>query len=235
VREAQGLTNTGRVRANNEDNLKVDPELGLYIVADGMGGAQAGEMASQLAIEAAVDAVKGNEVRNEESLYAAFVSANDAVRQMASSNPQLEGMGTTMVAALETPAGLSLANVGDSRAYLFENGQLRQLTEDQTWVQEVGRRLGLDEDKLKQHPMRHVLTMAIGVSDSPRIAVQTVEITPGSLLLLTSDGLHGPVPEEVLSRILSGPGDLNEKCAAMIQAALDAGGPDNITVVLVKF
>ncbi len=235
MREAQGLTNTGRVRANNEDNLKVDPELGLYIVADGMGGAQAGEMASQLAIEAAVDAVKGNEVRNEESLYAAFVSANDAVRQMASSNPQLEGMGTTMVAALETPAGLSLANVGDSRAYLFENGQLRQLTEDQTWVQEVGRRLGLDEDKLKQHPMRHVLTMAIGVSDSPRIAVQTVEITPGSLLLLTSDGLHGPVPEEVLSRILSGPGDLNEKCAAMIQAALDAGGPDNITVVLVKF
>jgi protein phosphatase len=235
VREAQGLTNTGRVRANNEDNLKVAPEVGLYIVADGMGGAQAGEMASQLAIEAATAAILGNEARDEQCLYAAFVSANDAVRGMASSNPQLEGMGTTMVAALETPSGLTLANVGDSRAYLFEDGRLRQLTEDQTWVQEVGRRLGLEEDKLKQHPMRHVLTMAIGVSDSPRIAVQTVQTTPGSLLLLSSDGLHGPVPEDVLCRILSGPGSLRDKCSAMIQAALDAGGPDNITVILVAF
>lgn len=235
MREAYGLTNTGKVRANNEDNLLVVPEMGFYVVADGMGGAQAGEMASHLAIEAAAAFIGQSATRDEHALYSAFAAANEAVRKAAASNPQFEGMGTTMVAALETIDGLVLASVGDSRAYLFKHGNLRQLTADQTWVQEIGRRLGLDEDKLRQHPMRHVLTMAIGVSDSPRIAVQTVQASPGSLLLLCSDGLHGPVSDARLSQVLGGPGDLPAKCRTLIQAALDEGGPDNVTAVLVAF
>jgi protein phosphatase len=235
VPKAVGLTNTGKVRRNNEDTFRADAELGFYAVADGMGGAEAGELASHLAVEAAFAAIGRTKSRDEQAMHSAFSAANEAVRRAAAANPRFEGMGTTLAAVLESPAGVVLASVGDSRVYLFKDGVLRQLTEDQTWVEEVGRRLGLAEDQIRQHPMRHVLTMAIGVSDAPRIAVRTIEPIPGSVLLICSDGLHGPVAEDTLCGILAGPGDLSAKCRSLIQAALDAGGPDNVTAVLIAF
>jgi protein phosphatase len=152
----------------------------------------------------------------------------------AASDPTLEGMGTTLVAALESGRDLLIASVGDSRAYVYRDSELKGVTEDQTWVNEVGRRLGIDEASLKTHPMRHVLTMAIGVSPEVRVHSYTLQPHTGELILLSSDGLHGVVEQGVIADTLSGNGSLQAKCERLIEAAKQAGGPDNITVVLLR-
>jgi protein phosphatase len=145
-------------------------------------------------------------------------------------------MGTTLVAALEIGENdLAIASVGDSRAYVFEAGKLRAITEDQTWVQEVGRTLGLDEVSLKTHPMRHVLTMAVGVGPAIRIRYYAVNLKPDTLMMLSSDGLHGVVPVENIESVLGEPdATVEEKCRQLISAAHDAGSPDNVTVLLIR-
>jgi protein phosphatase len=129
---------------------------------------------------------------------------------------------------------LQIASVGDSRAYVYDGTELTGVTEDQTWVNEVGRRLGIDEASLKTHPMRHVLTMAIGVSPELRVYSGTVRPSTGELILLSSDGLHGVLEPGVIAAQLAGNGSLEAKCKRLIEAAKQAGGPDNITVVLLK-
>ncbi|PYT18154.1 MAG: serine/threonine-protein phosphatase, partial [Acidobacteria bacterium] len=157
----------------------VAPSLGLYLVADGMGGAQAGEHASKLAAETVWEVVyKSAGAAGAETLINAFEEANRRVMDAASADPEMEGMGTTLVAALETGGDLIIASVGDSRVYIYEKDNLLTVTEDQTWVNEVGRRLGLDEDSLKSHPMRHVLTMAIGVSEQLRVHTYLLKPLP---------------------------------------------------------
>jgi protein phosphatase len=143
-------------------------------------------------------------------------------------------MGTTLTAAWRVGDELLLANVGDSRAYVYQDQQPHIITEDQTWVNEVGRKLGINEDQLKVHPMRHVLTMAIGVSDTLRIHSYAVPIQPGAQFLLCSDGLHGVVESRIIAEILSRNETLESKCHALVDAAKRAGGPDNITVVLLS-
>ena len=160
--EAFQLSDMGCVRTNNEDYCQIEPELGLYVLADGMGGARAGERASKLAVETVAETVLLAQNRDSQALLAAMEEANRRVIEAAQGDPSLEGMGTTLVAALETGEELSIASVGDSRAYLLDDRGLRPITDDQTWVNEVGRPLGLDEESLRNHPMRHVLTMAIG-------------------------------------------------------------------------
>lgn len=230
--EAIGLTDTGCVRTNNEDSFLVDRELGLYVVADGMGGAQAGERASKLAVDTVHEVISKAEAVDAETLMAAFREANLRVLDAAASDIQLEGMGTTLVAAVETADELLIASVGDSRAYIYDGARLIVVTEDQTWVHEVGRRLGLDEASLKTHPMRHVLTMAIGVSANLRIHTYALKPSAGTLLLLCSDGLHGVVEQAIILRTLASDADLEAKCKVLIEAARQAGGPDNITTVL---
>ena len=144
--EAFGASDPGCVRSNNEDYFLVIPAIGLYLVADGMGGAQAGEHASRLAAETIQQAVTQNgKAMDSDGLVIAFGRANQRVMDAAAGNPEMEGMGTTLVAALEKNGELLIASVGDSRLYTFENGNLNAVTEDQTWVNEVGRRLGIDE------------------------------------------------------------------------------------------
>jgi protein phosphatase len=209
--------------------------MGLYVVADGMGGAQAGEHASKLAAETLWDVVLQNpDSAASTVLVEAFREANHKVMEASMADSALEGMGTTMVAALERKGELWIASVGDSRAYLYDDGEFHAVTEDQSWVNEVGRRLGIDEDTLKNHPMRHVLTMAIGVSEQLRVLTYVVKPSPGMLLLLCSDGLHGVALEEEMKAALASKGSLEAKCEALIAAARDHGGPDNITAVLLK-
>ncbi len=229
--EAFGLSDPGCVRQNNEDCYLISPKDHVYIVADGMGGAQAGEHASKLAVETVASVIQNASLPDAETLFQAFREANARVMQAAASDPELEGMGTTLVAALEAGPELLIASVGDSRAYLY-NGELTSVTEDQTWVNEVGRRLGIDEASLKTHPMRHVLTMAIGVSPELRVHSYTVRPHPGEMILISSDGLHGVVEQGVIAEMLSGNGSLQAKCQRLIDAAKQVGGPDNITVVL---
>ncbi len=228
-----GLSNVGCVRRNNEDSLLLAPELGLFAVADGMGGAQAGEVASRMAVAAVKDWLEGTPERDAEALKAAVEHANRAILE-ASSDPTLKGMGTTLTCLQETRQGWLLAHVGDSRAWRVRDGRLEQLSTDQTWVNEIGRPLGLSEEALKQHPMRHVLTMAMGVGSTIRMQVEQIDFEPGDLILLSSDGLHGPVSEEKLLEILLRPITLDERAHYLIEAARDAGGPDNITVVLLE-
>jgi PPM family protein phosphatase len=233
--EAYALTDPGRVRSNNQDFFRIVPELGLYLLADGMGGARGGERASRLAVECVAEALARSPHRDAAALLSAVEDANQRVLNEATRDPRLEGMGTTIVAVLETkPNDLAIASVGDSRAYLFHHGELRSVTEDQTWVQEVGRPLGLNEESLKTHPMRHVLTMAVGVGVAIRIRYYAVELAGSDIMLLSSDGLHGVIGENRIREILGEADSLEQKCQALIEAANEKGSPDNITVVLIR-
>ena len=230
--DAFGLSDPGCVRTNNEDYFLLAPSLELYLVADGMGGAQAGEHASKLAGDTVAEYVWNAGETSGEILLKALAEANRRVLQAAGADPQLHGMGTTLTAAWRVGDELLLANVGDSRAYLYQEGQLHIITEDQTWVNEVGRKLGIAEEQLKIHPMRHVLTMAIGVSDTLRIHSYAVPLLNGAQFLLCSDGLHGVIDSKTIAETLAAEETLESKCHALVDAAKRAGGPDNITALL---
>jgi serine/threonine protein phosphatase PrpC len=232
--EAFGLSDPGSVRPNNEDCYLLAPEMGLFVVADGMGGAQAGERASKLAVDTLAGFIARSGRANAEVLAQAFQEANNEVMNAASNDANLEGMGTTLVAALEDGPEILIASVGDSRAYVYQGNELIGVTEDQTWVHEVGRKLGIDETSLRSHPMRHVLTMAIGVSPELRLHSYALKPQAGAEVLLCSDGLHGVVDEDVIAEALAGNGSLESKCRKLIEAAKAAGGPDNITTVLLR-
>src|SRR5579864_1275987 len=232
--EAFGLSYPGSVRNNNEDCYLLSPYTELYVVADGMGGAQAGEHASKLAVDTLADVIQNAQESGPEMLARAFQEANNRVMSAASNDASLEGMGTTLVAVLESGPEVLIASVGDSRAYVYQSGELIAITEDQTWVHEVGRRLGIDEMSLRTHPMRHVLTMAIGVSPELRVHSYALKPQPGDQILLSSDGVHGVVDAGVIAGALAGNGDLESKCQRLIDSAKQAGGPDNITVVLLR-
>ena len=235
--EAFAISDPGCVRTNNEDYCLIRPDLGLYVLADGMGGARAGEEASRLAAETVVESVGGARSRDSQALLVAVEEANRKVLEASQGNPELEGMGTTLVVALETGGHLDIASVGDSRAYLMNEDGLRPITDDQTWVNEVGRPLGLDENSLRTHPMRHVLTMAIGTTTPLTVNYYSVPLDGRALLLICSDGLHGVVDSPDIERILREGQDgiaLETSAQRLIEAAKEAGGPDNITVLLVR-
>ena len=232
--EAFGLSDPGCIRPNNEDFYLLAPEKGLFVVADGMGGAQAGERASKLAVDTLAEIIAESGQAGAEMLAEAFQEANNRVMTAASNDVDLEGMGTTLVAALEAGPEILIASVGDSRAYVYQGNELLGITEDQTWVHEVGRRLGIDEISLRTHPMRHVLTMAIGVSPELRVHSYAVKPQTGAEVLLCSDGLHGVVDDDTIAEALASDGSLESKCRKLIEAARKAGGPDNITTVLLR-
>lgn len=235
--EACQLTDKGCVRANNEDYCLIAPELGLCVLADGMGGASAGERASCLAVDTVAEMLRSAPSRDSQALLAAVEEANRRVIEAARNDLSLDGMGTTLVAALEVGGDLCIASVGDSRAYFLDGAGFRLITDDQTWVNEIGRPLGLDEDSLRTHPMRHVLTMAIGAGSPLAVNYYAVRLEPGSLALLCSDGLHGVVETPRLEEILrSGRNgaSLEHCCRLLVDAAKNAGGPDNVTVVLLR-
>ena len=233
--QAHAVTDTGKVRSANQDCFRIIPEIGLFLLADGMGGARGGERASRLTVDAVADVMSRTPQRDAATLLAAVEEANRRVHAEAAADPRLEGMGTTLVAALETGENdLAIASVGDSRAYLLHEGKLKVVTQDQTWVQEVGRPLGLDEETLRRHPMRHVLTMAVGVGTNVRVRYYAVQLAAGDILLICSDGLHGVVAEAVVEQTLNSPEGLEEKCRILVEAAHSAGSPDNVTVLLIR-
>src|SRR5689334_20693108 len=200
--EAFALSDKGCVRTNNEDYCLIDADRGLYVLADGMGGAKAGEQASRMAVETVAETVRSASERDSQVLIRAAEEANRRVLEAAHADPSLEGMGTTLVAALEMEDSLSIASVGDSRAYLLDEDGFRAITDDQTWVNEVGRPLGLDEEALRNHPMRHVLTMAIGASSPLTVNYYAVPLKAGDMILMCSDGLHGVVENDAIEGIL---------------------------------
>ncbi len=247
---AHGASHPGRVRRVNEDAWLAAPELGLFVVADGMGGHNAGEVASRLTIETirafAVRSAEpgdltwpfgydGARSHDANRLRTAIKLANQRVVATSRTREDLAGMGTTVVAALVRDAVVTFASAGDSRLYSFFGGALTQLTRDDSWAAVVASEAGLDEAAIARHPMRHVLTNAIGASDDTEPKLGERALRPGERLLLCSDGLHGMTGDEAIARVLREQTDLVRAVDVLIQRALDGGGRDNITAVLVEY
>jgi serine/threonine protein phosphatase PrpC len=226
-------TDVGRVREGNEDSYMVHEPL--YAVADGMGGHQGGEVASNLALQALERIAEEPAPDGDSAPQLAEVvrEANRLVLQRASGDPALAGMGTTLTAVLAGTGGrVHVAHVGDSRAYLLRNGELTQLTRDQTVVQRLVDEGRITQQEAEIHPQRSILTNALGVDREIQVDEAAYELTPGDRLLLCSDGLSGMVPEDEIRRILREREDPQAACDALVEAANAAGGQDNITVVI---
>jgi protein phosphatase len=235
--EACKLSDQGCVRGNNEDYCCIEPALGLYVLADGMGGARAGETASRLAVETVVREIAARDVRDASALLEAVDQAHHAVLEAARQDRRLDGMGTTLVAALEVGGRMTIASVGDSRFYLLDDDGLRLITADQSWVNEIGRPLGLGEESLQSHPMRHVLTMAIGAKAPLSINSYEIALKPDAVALICSDGLHGVVDNKAIETILRkarAGARLEGCCQSLVDSANQRGGPDNITVIVMR-
>jgi len=234
---AAARSDVGRCRTANEDAFALAPELGLFLVADGMGGHVAGQVASQLAVRTAVAALEALDdaaLPLSRRLQRCVVAANQGILDTAEAKPELRGMGTTLVALLAGGGRLALAHVGDSRAYLSRGGRLHQLTDDHTLVGELLRRGELSRDDAGTHPQRHVLTRALGAAR--RVEADFAELTPqvGDVILLCSDGLTQHVSDEELAEQTGGNEPLNRVCDRLIALANERGGSDNITVTLVR-
>jgi protein phosphatase len=222
-------THAGRKRRRNEDAYVCEPPL--FAVADGMGGAQAGEIASQLAA-AAVRDVAGSEGGAEERVTTLIREANQRVYQRASEDEAASGMGTTMTVAYVADGEVTIGHVGDSRAYLFREDRLEQVTEDHSLVAELVRSGKLSPEEAETHPQRSVITRALGTEPDVDVDTFSVRTQPGDLFLLCSDGLTSMVDDETILRLVEKHrGDLDAAARALVQAANRGGGEDNITVV----
>jgi serine/threonine protein phosphatase PrpC len=231
---AHGRTDVGRQRERNEDALVALRRV--FAVADGMGGHRAGEVASATALEplADLDAVDPDGPESaQEALVGAVLAANAAVVRRAQDEPDLEGMGTTLTAALVHDATAYVAHVGDSRAYLWRAGTLVQLTADHTLVQALVDQGRISVDQARVHHSRSVITRAIGVGAQVDVDLIAVPLEPGDRLLLCTDGLSGVVDDADMAAVLAAEPDGAAAAAALVDAANVAGGPDNITVLLV--
>jgi len=248
--EAFGRTDVGRRRKINEDSFLVSPETSLYAVCDGMGGHNAGEVASGMAIETISAFVERSAVEKEitwpwgldanvsfdaNRIKTAIRLANARVFQAADNREELTGMGTTVVAALVSPDLVTIGSAGDSRCYLVRDGVLSQLTRDDSWVSAALGEGILNSDDVEHHPLRNVITKAVGARDTIDLEVVEHDFKPGDLLMLCSDGLHGMINDQEIKRILIPvPESLEEASARLIEAANEAGGRDNVSVVLLR-
>lgn len=229
-------TDIGR-RSSNQDYFHVPDEndVELAIVADGMGGHLAGDVASRIAVESITEYMrtKGNELPAM-LLQHAIANANRRIFDVASSEQDCMGMGTTVVMALVEANRFTYANVGDSRLLLFDGQKLRQVTRDHSLVEELVQSGVITRRQAEVHPQRNILTRAVGSTQFVKADTGTVRWKRGDILLLCSDGLHGSVPRAEMERIIAGSHDLLEACDELTETALDNGSSDNITVVLVK-
>jgi protein phosphatase len=235
-----GLTDVGRRRTSNEDDFLVEPERGLYAVADGMGGHAAGEVASKLAIESLGASFKPETIRDADPLGAvervreAIVEANRAIWDAIVGHDERRGMGTTLAVVLALGEQIVVGHVGDSRVYLFRDDRLARLTSDHSWVNEQVRMGFLTDDAAQRHPMRNIVTRALGSREDVAVDVALESFHEGDVLLLCSDGLNTMVPDEDIRDLLERHrDDPRSACRSLVEEANRRGGEDNITVVVV--
>lgn len=233
VAEHVARTDTGHQRATNEDShLERAP---VFVVADGMGGAQAGEVASQLAVTHFADELPGRDGdAAEQRLALAVRKANAEIHALSESDVSRAGMGTTLTAAYVGRDEVSFAHVGDSRAYRLRHGDLERITEDHSLVEELLRQGRLTEEEAEEHPQRSIITRALGPEADVEVDTVSVAAEDGDVYLLCSDGLTSMVGEAAIGEILRGAPDITAAAEQLVAAALDAGGRDNVTVVLFR-
>jgi protein phosphatase len=214
--------------------MVIDPAIGLFVVADGMGGHNAGEVASALAAKTLHEFIEQAHDASESIVAEALVLANDEVLSAAAGNVTYEGMGTTVVAACIKDGSLVFGNVGDSRIYLMRDGSLEQLTDDDSWVSRVLPADAIGTEEASRHPMRHVLTKVVGLREDMEPSVGSSSFQSGDMLLLCSDGLHGVVNDDAIATLLGRSGSVEEIAGELVEKALDSGSTDNITAVVVR-
>ncbi len=231
-------TDPGRRRENNEDNFCIREELGLFLVADGMGGHVGGEIASRLVVEEverslAADVAQGSVAGPGDRLRSAFIEANRKLADRIEADASLQGMATTAVALLAADASFAIAHVGDSRAYRYHSNRLARLTEDHSWVEEQIRAGLLTPDAACRHPWRHVVTRAIAGATDIGAEVAELSLEAGDRVLLCSDGLTSVVSDDSIAVVLQEDRPPADVCRELVNRANTAGGPDNVTVILV--
>ncbi len=234
---AAARSDVGLRRSANEDAFALAPERGLYLVADGMGGHVAGQLASRLAASGTLEALEQVAERDAtltEKLRYCVAYANHQIHATAQAKPELAGMGTTLVAVLAGGGRLALAHVGDSRAYLARAGRIRQLTDDHSLVAELVKRREISPGAARGHPHRHVLTRALGVRR--QVEADLAELTPaaGDVVVLCSDGLTTHVRDEEIAAAVGGVDDLDAACERLVDLANARGGEDNVTIALLR-
>jgi len=254
VLRGYGLTDKGRVRPTNEDCFAVHEELGLCVIADGMGGHNAGEVAARLAVDAVVEYVGEHSpgLRSQDlawpfgfdpslsadgnMLRTAIHLASVQIREAAIASHDYAGMGTTIVAALVCDGRLSVAHVGDSRLYVLAAGRLEQVTQDDSWmVSMLAHDPDVDPLLLEHHPMRNALTNVVGARARTEVHVKECPLGGGELLLLTTDGVHGVLDDRRMERLLIDESEPYAIARGVINAALTRGSRDNCTAVVARY
>lgn len=234
------ITDIGRKRKLNQDFVYTsEMPLGnlpnVFIVADGMGGHNAGDYASKVTVETMVREIEVSFEKNPLKIFGkAIESANEMIRKKAKEDAGLEGMGTTVVAATCMGKYLQIANVGDSRLYIIRNKEIKQITKDHSLVEEMVRMGGIGRDEARNHPDKNIITRAIGAGDNVEPDFFSEELTEGDIILMCSDGLTNMLEDEEIRMILSGARDIVEKAQDLVQAANANGGKDNISVILIE-
>jgi PPM family protein phosphatase len=232
ISDTAGFTDPGRKRRRNEDSFVIDPPL--FAVADGMGGAQAGEVASRLAAAAFREFHGADDLDPEERLAAIIQEANRRIYERAAGDAQVSGMGTTITAALVGDDALVIGHVGDSRAYRLRSGRFEQLTDDHSLVADLVRSGRLTPEEAETHPQRSVITRALGTDREVDVDTFAVRVEADDLFLLCSDGLTTMVDDDDIRDLLSAANDLEQAGKGLVKAANKAGGEDNVTVVLFR-
>ncbi len=248
--EVAGQTDVGRKRSHNEDNFAIFAEHGLYVVADGMGGHASGEVASKMAVDTLqqffaataddpdrtwpykMDRAKGYE---ENRLITGIKLSNLRIYEAAQKDARQRGMGTTVVALFAVEDGIYVGHVGDSRVYRIRQGQMEQLTEDHSLLNDYKKMKHLTEEEIANFPHKNVIVRALGMKETVKVDTRFETPMPGDTMVLCSDGLAGPVTDqEILDIVISHP-DLPTAAAALIDKANENGGPDNVTCVLARW
>lgn len=230
---AHGVTHPGR-RSTNEDSFLVDPARGLFVLADGMGGHNAGEVASNLAVQSIGDFIAAGPPASLNVLDEALKLANDHILTVAGEQPDYTGMGTTVCAVYLRENEAVYAHAGDSRVYRWHEGELTQLTRDDSWVAAAMNGLNDNPREMEQHPMRHVLTKVVGLRPELQPTVAECPFLVGDVLLLCSDGVHGSVSDEKLGRLLGSRKPVKAMAESVVREALAHGATDNVTAIVVR-
>ena len=249
--EAYGQTDVGRRRKLNEDNFLVDVSASLFAVCDGMGGHNAGEVASKIAIETLGAFIRKSHKEKEitwpynldvnlsfdgNRIKTAIKLANKAVFKAADNREDYTGMGTTAVAAVVSEDILTVGSAGDSRCYLLSGKKLTQVTRDDSWVSAAWAEGILNAQEIERHPLKNVITKAVGAKDTIEIEVVERKLAPGDIVLICSDGLHAMLNDDKILEVLTpAPASLEEGVNKLIEAANQAGGKDNVSVVLLRY
>lgn len=245
---AYGVSDKGRVRPTNEDSFAIDDSLRLCVVADGMGGHNAGEVASRVAVDAIVDYVRGAPYAEwrfgfdatlssrANLLRSAIHAANVRVLEIAASADAYAGMGTTVVACQVVDGVVVIAHVGDSRLYIMRSNELTQLTDDDSWMANMlATDPRMDASLLEHHPMRNVLTNVVGTGMRTQVHVTEAPLAGGERLLLSTDGIHGVLDGSRIAQILSDASDPTDAAGQLVAAALARGSRDNCTAVVAEY